>query len=819
MSIRFRVGALLLSVMLIGWIGRAAPGAEPAALEGWTWQPRGRSIAVDTVSDPPADAGSIAGVRIRGRIEEGWNYALTQRQPVVAGQLYRLSARVRVDRLGPTTPPPYFKCEFVAEPPGRTSKQAHTEPYDVTRPGTWQVLAGEFRVPDDARACWLALEKGTHEPAEVDALVGQVRLEPIARLTAVEACRLAPLPASLERMRGVHPRLYLTSDRAKALREAVRGSHAAIWSEVRERADRAVKAGPPAYVEHDRYSGDEQLWQREVGNTLPLLALAYVVTGQGEYLASARDWSLASCRYKTWGLNHFDGKDLAAGHQLYGLALVYDWCHADLDAPVRREIRDTLVRRASAMFQAAVERRVGWHRAYLQNHLWVNAAGLALAGLALFDEEDDAALWIGLALDKFRQTNDALGSDGASHEGAGYWQYGVEYLLKFMEPAETLLEVNLYDHPWWRNTAAYGQYLMLPRNAWRRDQCLVDLADCPRGNWYGPEYLLRRLASRFGDGHAQWLAAEIDDSGVAAPSASWLNVLWHDPAVAPQPPGDLPTLRAFDDMGIVSARSDWSGDESLVVFKCGPFIGREAVERFSYDPGGGHVHPDANHFVLFSQGEWLIRDDGYHPKWTAQHNTLTVDGRGQLGEGGEWFRGSHALAQRALPFTRVVQSTPAADHFLGDATQAYPPELGLTRFVRHVLFVKPSVLIVADDVALARPADLELRFHPEREATEEGTALLARGKEATLRIEPLTRDGVTVTAERQPLPGRHGRAGGEMFCVRLATHRAAWRNAVALSWSAAEVEPPRVTLTVEGDRWTFRSGTQTATLDWECEAE
>jgi hypothetical protein len=81
-------------------------------------------------------------------------------------------------------------------------------------------------------------------------------------------------------------------------------------------------------------------------------------------------------------------------------------------------------------------------------------------------------------------------------------------------------------------------------------------------------------------------------------------------------------LRHFEDLGIVSARSDWSGDESLLVFKCGPFLGHKAVGEFSFDPGGGHVHPDANHFVLFGAGEWLIRDDGYHAKWTGQHNTL-----------------------------------------------------------------------------------------------------------------------------------------------------------------------------------------------------
>lgn len=56
-------------------------------------------------------------------------------------------------------------------------------------------------------------------------------------------------------------------------------------------------------------------------------------------------------------------------------------------------------------------------------------------------------------------------------------------------------------------------------------------------------------------------------------ASRWLNLLWWDSIVESHPPGDLPTLHHFADMGIVSARSAWKGDESLVVFKCGPPIG------------------------------------------------------------------------------------------------------------------------------------------------------------------------------------------------------------------------------------------------------
>jgi hypothetical protein len=494
---------------------------------------------------------------------------------------------------------------------------------------------------------------------------------------------------------------------------------------------------------------------------------------------------------------------------------VYDWCYADLGDEARRTIRETLVRRTHAMFEAAAKGKIWWQRSYMQNHLWVNICGMSAVGVALFGEEEEAPYWIGLPLKKFQTSIAGLGLDGASHEGVGYWEYGAEYLLKFMHLARQRLGVDLYDQPWWRNTAAYAQYLSLPRAAWRRDLCLVDLADCPRSHWYGPEYILRALAHEFRDGHAQWLAQQVDEAKVSADQASWLNLLWFDPAIAPVPPDDLPTLRHFADMGIVSARTDWSGREALAVFKCGPFLGHKAMAEYTYDPGGGHVHPDANHFVLFAGGEWLLRDDGYRAKWTGQHNTLLVDGRGQLGEGKMWFNGPEPLAAKALPRVLRAESTSAVDRLSGEAASAYPADVGLRRFTRHLLFLKPGVLIVADEVVVDKAADLELRFHPEQtQARQEENALVVNGRTTALWVENLVPQGSTFTAENLPAADRHGTQTDRMFTLRLATHAAQWRSAVALSWAKNGGNPVRVKLEQAGDTWTFIAGDRREILDW-----
>jgi len=780
------------------------------------WQPRAKTIVVSRVSGLGATSNSHACLRVQGRMPDGWNYALSGHVPMQGGGLYRLGAWLRVDQPGASTLAPFLKCEFIGSAEDRYLGQVTTSHYDVSKLGTWQRLEAEFQAPASARQCWLALEKSTDGPAEIDARLDEIRLETIPRLSALEQYRLKPWPAALEKRRGAHPRLYLDPARVAQLRGAIQGTHAPLWKELREQADRLARRGPPAYRERDDSSGDEQLWQRDVGNAMPVLAMAWVLTRERPYLEAARQWALASCSYKTWGLGRTDGMDLAAGHQLFGLALVYDWCHADLDEAARRTIRDTLVRRTSAMFEAAATGKVWWQRSYLQNHLWVNVCGMAAAGFALFDEVDNAAMWIGLPLEKSQKTMSALGSDGASHEGLGYWEYGVEYLLKFMDLARTLLDVNLHESDWWRQTARYAQYLSLPRRAWTRANCIVDIADCPRSHWYGPDYLLRGLARAFRDRHAQWLAQEMDEANVASAGAPWLNLVWFDPTVPAQPPTALPTLRHFGDLGIVSARSDWSGDESLVVFKCGPFIGHRAVQEFSYDPGGGHVHPDANHFVLFGAGEWLIRDDGYRAKWSGQHNTLLVDGQGQLGEGKMWFDGSQALRLKSRPRILHTESNAACDYFVGDATEAYPRFLGLRRYVRHLFFLKPDVLLVGDDIALDQPREIELRFHPEsRAAVREGQTFRFQNQRSTLRLDLLTPDKVAFSAEDIGAADRHGAKTEKMFTVRLNTKAKAWRNIVALSWSRADQQPSKVMVESKGDVWQFSLGGRRVALDWQ----
>ena len=675
---------------------------------------------------------------------------------------------------------------------------------------------------------------GNTSLAQEPVVLDEKPYEQISLQTAIEKYCLKSNPASLEKMRGVHPRIFLNNEFIAELKKKIKTTHASQWDEARRQAEKVAENDPPAYIGNGNMNykwGYEQGWEAGVGRDIVKLAFAYVISGEKKYLNRAREYALASCGYPTsGGLGWTDGMDLAASHQMMGLALFYDWCYHDLDERTKQTIRETLVRRASAMFENAATNKVWWHKAdignriwylwmnaYLQNHLWINSCAMATVGLALFDEVEDCSQWIGFPLDRIQRTMASLGDDGASHEGVAYWKYGVDHLLRFMYFAREFLDVDMFDNDWFRKTAMYRLYMSLPRNGWTDKSTVINFSDGSPANW-NSSYVLYALAHEYQDGYPQWLAQEIDDGkNIFDISNRWINLLWYDPTIKPMPPTDLPTLHHFTDMEIVSARSDWSGNESQVAFKCGPYIGHKAVNEVPYSAAAAHhVHPDANHFLLFGAGEWLIRDDGYMAKWTSQHNTLLIDGRGQLGEGRLWFDGSELHERKVKPYIVRAVSTPELDQITGDATEEYPRDLGLRRFVRHLLFVKPDVLIVVDEINCGVASDLELRFHPQQQKADRvGNTFTLGGEKAVLRLETLTNEHVNVFDEITYLERERGDIELiPIYTIRLCSKQAKWRNAVALSWTKTDETPVKVTLEEKGDKWIFTAGDRTVVLDW-----
>ncbi|MFD0959689.1 Ig-like domain-containing protein [Paenibacillus chungangensis] len=613
----------------------------------------------------------------------------------------------------------------------------------------------------------------------------------------------------------MHARLHLNTARIAALKQAIApgGSHNSLWITLKGEVDQRISSPPPAYYVS---SSDEEGWQRAVGETITLISFAYLLTDDPVYLNAAKDWAVTASQYPTWGRGYAENADLAAGHLLYGLATFYDWLYDDLDAQTRTTVKNVLLERGNIMYQAAI-RDDGWKwtEHYLQNHMWVATTGLTAAALALYDEDTSVLPWIDISLDKILKTMDVLGEDGATHEGYSYQQYGLEYLLKFMDLSRKMMNIDLFRNTWFKNAVKYQIYMATPKNSWVFPENHIDIADDVRVNWYGPDYLLHVLAAEYNDGHAQRMAREV--STMSAPSSLWMGLLWYDPSLQEEPASIQPTLHHFDDIGIVSARSDWSGDESLIAFKSGPPLGHKAMDISDplKDWGSWHVHPDANHFVFHGNGEWLLRDDGYAYKHTSNHNTLLIDGQGQFGEGKIGFTARELQQRKAKPTILKAEYGPIVDHIIGEASEAYPTSKGLTKYKRHLLYVKPDILIVVDDIETTEPRELELRFHP---ASQNAFSMLdgsiyIPGQQTKLRVTPLTETVSDTAAVYAPSYNRSNTAEDKLAIQVKNKGQSSWKNAIAFTYSDMQYAPAPVTWTNNGDEWIFEAGDYEITLN------
>jgi hypothetical protein len=191
--------------------------------------------------------------------------------------------------------------------------------------------------------------------------------------------------------------------------------------------------------------------------------------------------------------------------------------------------------------------------------------------------------------------------------------------------------------------------------------------------------------------------------------APW-EFLWYDPSISAIPPTDLSLSRHFTDWGVVIARTGWAEEDMVFSFKSGVPGGHFGFEQVKNgEPnagrlGAGHDHPDQNSFILYAGGEFLATDNGTEfPKRTASHNTILVDGKGQIGEGKRYLDQTHPEFWESVGYIREFLSNENYDFILGDATACYEDALGLTKFERRVLFRKPDDFIVYDTLVATSP--------------------------------------------------------------------------------------------------------------------
>ena len=271
--------------------------------------------------------------------------------------------------------------------------------------------------------------------------------------------------------------------------------------------------------------------------------------------------------------------------------------------------------------------------------------------------------------------------------------------------------------------------------------------------WNGPTHMLFKSAELYNDPYAQSFAQWMVEKGIGYASvASMFNMIWYNPKVEAKPFTDLPTSRLFLESSTVYTRSSWEPDAMLVGFKCTSNTTDELRKLFPGRPiAGGHAHPDAASFQVYAFGRWLAVDGGYSLwKVTEEHNTVMVNGIGQLGGDSPWFDAKATVYAAPCRITNADFS-PSMDYIRADASGIYKPKAGLARFIRHIVYLKPHDLIVVDELEGKDDSTFTWYVHAEDAITRDGDRFFFSKGDVNARVTWLAPADYTADIFRQHL--------------------------------------------------------------------
>lgn len=506
-----------------------------------------------------------------------------------------------------------------------------------------------------------------------------------------------------ERIGTSHPRLFVRPADLPDLREWIRREGRQLFQNLQAQADRILREGPtpePTVLGSARNPQTRQYWWSNREQTVKacmeaeLLAFLYLLTEESHYAEPARRWVMHLAAWNPDGPTNFAINCEAAKPMLHRLPRAYDWAYSVLTEEERRQVRAVMLRRATDAWRSWEVQEGNGHlsRPYDShgNRTWHKLAECAIAFLG---EIPEAEMWLDYAVHKFFAAYPVWSDDdGGWHEGLSYWAGYMSKIVWWTEVAQKALGIDSFRKPFFARAGDYALYAAPPDSP---DMGFGDLSHGrPSSGWSFAAY----FAHKMGNPYWKWWTQQWNIP--LQSSEPVLNLLWNTlPEVDPKPPRDLPPSRVFRGIGVAVLNSNLmdARENVQIRFKSSPF-GRQS-----------HGHDPHNSFTLNAYGETLlancvyrdIHGSPFHTEWcwsTVAQNAMLVDGEGQKPHSPD-------------PFGRITAEDlqPGADYVAGEAAEAYVGKL--RRYVRHVVFVKPDLVLIVDEAVADQPRQFAWMLH------------------------------------------------------------------------------------------------------------
>lgn len=540
---------------------------------------------------------------------------------------------------------------------------------------------------------------------------GQTSDWSIARTVTVPVTASAmPMPDRVEQKQRVpagHPRLFLRPEDLPRIRALAQAGESQRFAALRAEADRLIQAGPTPEPEHlGSLNNDAQrpYWWPNRLQTLKAceeaetLAFVFLITGEKKYGEAARRWILHLAAWNPDGPTNYQLNDEAAMPLLHRLPRAYDWAYDALTPEDRLTVQRAMLRRATDLWHDP-QVGVGHLTRPFRSHANRSWHKLGECGIAFLGEIPEAADWLDYAMNKFYAAYPVWSDDdGGWHEGAKYERDYMSKVIWWLQVSRSALGVDGMIKPFFSRVGDFFLYTAPPGSP---NSGFGDLSFRPPATDWGSwlEYY-QRAASPTASNSAAWRwwtdRWEMDHAEGVMGFLFAANL----PALpVVRPPVDLPPSKVFHGIGVASLHTTLidSADDVHFLFKSSPF------------GTASHGHNAQNSFQLNAYGEALLIANTYrdwhgspfHNQWvhsTRAQNAVLVNGEGQI---------PHSASAKASIVEEQLNG--AWDYVAGDARPAYAGRL--TRALRRVVFAKPDIIVIYDDLAAPQPATFQFMLH------------------------------------------------------------------------------------------------------------
>ncbi|GMX61935.1 hypothetical protein Elgi_17390 [Paenibacillus elgii] len=633
---------------------------------------------------------------------------VTKEQAVIAGQVY-------------PSPHIQFTSDDVMVPLNIAGAILHKQVYTDLK-GRGLIVIGDKAKPfDDA----LDRLDGNLKPQDNEKFYIEEAIKEIVydRPTGDEAI------AQLKNNHAQHPRILATQSDFTRIKSMIASGEATMnrwYQDIQLQGEKNLQLALP---KHETPDGRRMVSSRQVGPLVMNLGMLYHLSDdpvkKEQYKQRIWNEVYTVSQFPDWN----EQKEfLNTAEFTEGLAIAYDWLYDAWTPEHRGILEDAMIQKGLVKTLEAYNNNVWWIHTYPRTNNWnavCNGAAI-LTLMSIGDVNKEISLpsgekvtmqqFGGKVLDvAFNALEDYIllefVPDGAWAEGPSYWDYTLEYIVKYIAAMESALGTSYgYDQtPGLSKTGFFPGYLTGPVGS-------LNYGDASSGKIISPDELW--LAKKYND-HVM-ASKHLDNKTKYKNAGSELEMLWYVPELY-TPGQQLDLDQYFSGTEVATFRGSWEDTNTS-------FLGVKAGNNVA-----SHGHYDLGSFVFEALGrEWAIdlgKDDYNLPGYSDEekgrlayyraipegHNTLVINPDG-------------GAEQDIKAFSKIekVESKPQGGFAIANLTEAYHTQVSQAKR-GFMLASNRKRATIQDEVSFLNPSIAYWFMH-----TEADVQVSADGKSAIL---------------------------------------------------------------------------------------